>query len=77
MIRPSLVAKESIIQKIEQSHILIKEVLTMTLTFKIEDNFFHMTLWLMMLHHQKPECSVKKKIDYCIQGEGHSEGSKC
>ena len=27
------------------------------------------------LHH-KTECSVEK-WDYCVQGQGHSEGSKC
>ena len=30
----------------------------------------------LMIHHHKPESPVKKK-DYCIQGQGHSEGSKC
>ena len=30
---------------------------------------------LVVLHH-KSECPVEK-LDYCIQGQGHSEGSKC
>ena len=31
----------------------------------------------MMICHHKPECPVKKKKDYCIPGQGNSEGSKC
>ena len=31
----------------------------------------------LMIHHHKPVCLVKKKLDYCIQGQGHSKGSKC
>ena len=30
----------------------------------------------LMIHYHKPECLVEK-LDYCIQGQGHSEGSKC
>ena len=30
----------------------------------------------LLVHHQKPECSVEK-LDYCIQGQSHSEGSIC
>ena len=30
----------------------------------------------VVMQHHKPECPVKK-LDYCIQGQGHSEGSKC
>ena len=33
------------------SHISIIWALTVTLTFKIANTFFHKTLWLMMLHH--------------------------
>ena len=29
-----------------------------------------------MIHHHKLECLVRK-LDYCIQGQGLSEGSKC
>ena len=29
------------------------------------------------LHHHKPECPVKKKLDCCILSQGHSKGSKC
>ena len=32
-------------------------------------------LSLTVLHH-KLECPVEK-LDYCIQGQGHSKGSKC
>ena len=28
----------------------------------------------VMIHHQKPEYLVKK-IDYCIQGQGHNKGA--
>ena len=31
----------------------------------------------LMIQHCKPECLLVKKMDYCIQAEGHSEGSKC
>ena len=33
----------------------------------------------LVLHDHKPKCFVKKerKKDHCIQGQGHSEGSKC
>ena len=34
-----------------KSHILILSALTVTLTLKIANTFFHKTLWLMMLHH--------------------------
>ena len=30
----------------------------------------------LMIHYHKPECLVEK-LDYCIQGQSHSEGSKC
>ena len=30
----------------------------------------------LMIHNHKPECLVKK-LDYCIQDQGHSERSKC
>ena len=30
----------------------------------------------LMIHHYKPERLRKKKEDYCIQGQGHSEGLK-
>ena len=30
----------------------------------------------LMIHYHKPECLVKK-MDNCIQGQGHSEGSNC
>ena len=30
----------------------------------------------LIVQHHKPECSVEK-WDYCIQGQGHSKGSKC
>ena len=30
----------------------------------------------LMVHHHKPRCSVKK-VDCCIQYQGHSDGSKC
>ena len=30
----------------------------------------------LMVDHHKPECFVKK-MDYCVQGQGHSDGSKC
>ena len=26
--------------------------------------------------HLKPECPVEK-LDYCVEGQGHSKGSKC
>ena len=29
-----------------------------------------------IVQHYKPECPVEK-WDYCVQGQGHSEGSKC
>ena len=30
----------------------------------------------VVVQHHKPECPVEK-WDYCVQGLGHSEGSKC
>ena len=30
----------------------------------------------LIVQHHKSECPVEK-WDYCIQGQGHSEGSKC
>ena len=30
----------------------------------------------LKVQHHKPECSVEK-WDYCVQGQGHSKGSKC
>ena len=36
---------------------------------------FSTKLGLLVQHH-KPECSVEK-LDYCVQGQGHSEDSKC
>ena len=30
----------------------------------------------LMVDHHKPECFVKK-MDYCVQGQGLSEGSRC
>ena len=30
----------------------------------------------LIVQHHKSECLVEK-LDYCIQGQGHSEGSKC
>ena len=30
----------------------------------------------LIVQHHKPECPVEK-WDYCIQGQGHSEVSKC
>ena len=30
----------------------------------------------LIVQHHKPECPVEK-WDYCIQGQGHSEGSNC
>ena len=29
----------------------------------------------LIVKHLKPECPVKK-MDYCVQGQGHSKGSK-
>ena len=37
---------------------------------------FATKLGLIVQHHE-PECSVGKKRDYCVQGQGHSKGSKC
>ena len=31
---------------------------------------------VLIVQHHKPECPVEK-WDYCIKGQGHSEGSKC
>ena len=31
---------------------------------------------VQIVQHHKPECSVEK-WDYCVQGQGHNEGSKC
>ena len=30
----------------------------------------------LIVQHYKPECTVEK-WDYCVQGQGHREGSKC
>ena len=30
----------------------------------------------LVVQHHKPECSLEK-LDYCIQGQGHSKGSQC
>ena len=46
--------------------------------------FFYCIFWTndpfatrcsLMVHHRKPECLVRK-LDCCVQGQGHSEGSK-
>ena len=52
MIRPSLVAKESIIQKIEQKESYFDHM-SPCCDLDLEDSTFFplMTLWLMMLHH--------------------------
>ena len=35
------------------------------------------TRFALMVHHRhKPECSMEQ-LDCCVQGRGHSEGSKC
>ena len=31
----------------------------------------------LMIGYHRPERLVKTKMNYCIQGQGHSEGSKC
>ena len=46
----------------------------MTLSTIFSD--FLVTKLGLMMHNCKAESSVKK-IDYCIQGQGHSEGSEC
>ena len=30
----------------------------------------------LVVQHYKPECSAEK-VDYCVQGQGHSEDKKC
>ena len=31
----------------------------------------------LIVQHHKPESCGKRKMHYCIQGQGHSKGSKC
>ena len=53
---------------------------------QLECDFFYYIFWIadslatkpgLMVHHHNIACLKKKKIDYCFQGQGHSEGSKC
>ena len=54
---------------------LYNQNMSIFLLYLLTTGLFTTKLGLIVQHH-KPECCVEK-WDSCVQGQGHSEGSKC